>query len=77
MVETTVATTPRRDSGELPFAIHPVADLIVDVTLPVEVQQEVEAEIDRLRQQSVVIHVIGGRPSRGELRHLMQARFQE
>ena len=77
MAETTVATTPRRDSGELPFAIHPVADLIVDVTLPVDVQQEVEAEIDRLRQQSVVIHVIGGRPSRGELRHLMQARFQE
>ena len=38
MVETTAATTPRRDSGELPFDIHPVADLVVNITLPVEVQ---------------------------------------
>ena len=77
MVETTTAMTPRRDSGELPFAIHPVADLVVNVTLLAEVQQEVEAEINRLRQLSVVVHVIGGQPSHGELHHLMQARFQE
>mgnify|MGYP000055281958 CR=1 FL=1 len=73
MVETTTATTSRRDSGELPFAIHPVADLVVNVTLPTEVQ----AEIDSLHQLSVVVHVIGGLPSCGELCHLMQTRFQE
>ena len=75
--ETTEATTPRRDSSELPFVIQPIADLVVDVVVPLEVQQEVQAEITRLRQVSVVVHVIGGRPSRGELRHLLQARFQE
>ena len=71
MVETTAATTPRRYSGELPFDIHQVADLVVNITLLAEVQQEVEAKIDRLRQLSLVVHVIGGRPSRGELRHMM------
>ena len=74
MVETIVATTSRRDSSELPFVIHPIADLVVDVTVPIEVQlQEVQAEKNHLRQFSVVVHVIGGRPSRGELRHLLQA----
>ena len=77
MVETTAATTPRRDSGELPFDIHLVADLVVNITLPAEVQQEVDAEIDRLHQLSLVVHVIGGCPSRRELRHMMQERFQD
>ena len=71
--QTMAATTSRRDSRELSFVIHPVADLVVNVIVPIEVQ----AKIDRLRQLSVVVHVIGGRPSRGELRHLLQARFQE
>ena len=73
MDETT--TTSRRDSGELPFVMHPVTDLVINVIVLTEVQQE--ADIDRLRQLSVVVHVIDGRPSCGELRHLLQARFQE
>ena len=77
MPKTTEATTSRTDSSEHPFIIHPIADLVVDVAVPSEVQQEVHAEITRLRQVSVVVHVICGRPSRGELRHLLQARFQE
>ena len=77
MPETTKATTSRRDSNELPFVIHPIADLVVDVAVSIKVQQEVQAEITRLRQVSVVVHVIGVLPSRGELRHLLQARFQE
>ena len=70
-------TRPRRDSAELPFAIHPVSDLVIDKTLPAEVQQEVEAETDRLHQLSVVVHVIGDRPNCGELHRSMQARFKE
>ena len=72
MPETTEATTSRRDSNELPFVIHPIANLVVDVAVSTEVQQEVQAEITRLRQVLVVEHVIVG-----ELRHLLQARFQE
>ena len=48
MAETIAVTTSRRDSGDLPFIIHPVADLVVNVTVPTKVQ----AEIDRLRQLS-------------------------
>ena len=77
MLETIEATTSRRDSSELPFVIQPIADLVVDVAVPKEVQQEVQAEITHMRQMSVVVHIIGGCPSRGELRHLLQAQFQE
>ena len=77
MPETTEATTSRRDSNELPFVIHPIVDLVVDVVVLTDVQQEVQAEITRLHQVSVVVHVINGRPGCGELRHLLQARFQE
>ena len=59
MDETTVATMPRRDSSEIPFDIHLVADLVINITLPVEVQQEMEAGIDRMHQLSLVVHVIG------------------
>ena len=34
MPETTEAMTSRSDSSELPFAIHPIADLVVDVVVP-------------------------------------------
>ena len=59
MVEATVAMTSRRDSNELPFVINLVANLVVNVTMPTEVQ----AEVDRLCQLSMVVHVIGGHPS--------------
>ena len=71
MPETTEVMTSRRDSNELPFVIHPIADLVVDVAVPKEVQQEVQAEITHMRQMSAVVHIIGGRPSRGELPHLL------
>ena len=71
--EMPVAMTPRRYSGELPFIIYPVVDLVVNITLPMRVQ----AEIDRLCQLLLVIHAIKGYPSHGDLRHLMHARFQE
>ena len=77
MAETIVTTMSRRDSGELPFDIHPVAVLVVNITLPTEVQQEVEAEIDHLHQLSLVVHVISGLSSHGELCHLMRACFQD
>ena len=32
--------------------------------------------MDRLQQHSIVIYVVGGRPNRVELRHLLQARLQ-
>ena len=77
MPETIEATTSRRDPSELPFVIQPIADLVVDVAVSTEVQQEVQAEITHMRQMSAVVHIIGDRPSRGELRHLLQAQFQE
>ena len=61
MVEATVAMTSRRDSNELPFVINLVANLVVNVTMPTEVQ----AEVDRLCQLSMVVHEIGGHPSNG------------
>ena len=67
MVEVMAATISRRDSGELPFVIHHVADLVVNVTLPMEVQ----VEMDRLRQLPLVVHMIRGCPSRGDLHHLL------
>ena len=67
MVETTTTTTLRRDSGELTFIIHRVIDLFINITVPIEVQ----AEINRLCQLSVLVHVIGDRPSLEELCHLL------
>ena len=67
MDETT--TTSRRDSGELPFVMHPVTDLVINVIVLTEVQQE--ADIDRLRQLPLVVHMIRGCPSRGDLHHLL------
>ena len=70
------ATTSRRGSRESSSDICPVADLTIDFTPSYDVEQRVQAEIDRLQQLSIVVHVVGGRPNRSDIRLLLQARLQ-
>ena len=70
------AKTYRRDSSVLPFASSLVADLTVDFCLSPDIEQKVHAEVDHLQQHLIVIYVVGGRPNRAKLRHLLQARLQ-
>ena len=68
-------TTPRGRSRESSSNICPVSDLTIDFAPSYDVEQRVQAEIDRLQQLSVVVHVVGIRPSRCDIRHLLQARL--
>ena len=64
-------TTARRRSRESSSDNCPVVDLTFDFAPSYHVEQRVQADIDRLQQPSVVVHVVGGRPNRSDIRHLL------
>ena len=70
------ATTPKRGSRESSSEICPIADLTIDFSPSYDVEQRVQAEIDRLQQLSIVVHVVGGCPSRSDIHHLLQVQLQ-
>ena len=63
----------QRDSNEAPSSAPPPAAL--RLSLSAEEKASLLAEIDRLQATSVICKVAGFRPSRGEMRDLLQARL--
>ena len=63
----------QRDSNEAPSPAPPPAAL--RLSLSAEEKASLLAEIDRLQATSVICKVAGFRPSRGEMRDLLQARL--
>ena len=63
----------QRDSNEAPSTAPPPAAL--RLSLSAEEKASLLAEIDRLQATSVICKVAGFRPSRGEMRDLLQARL--
>ena len=65
----------QRDSSEAP------SNLFEDCPLLVNWSQEEEAtiarEVCRIKETTVICRILGARPSRGELRHLIQARLTD
>ena len=70
------SSTPKERSTELAPA-SPTIDGTIDVQLAPEDELIVLNEVKRLEQCSVVAQVLGKRPSRGDLRHLLQAALKE
>ena len=70
-----LVTTPRRGARESSVNICPIADLTIDFSPSYDVEQRVQAEIDRLQQLSIVVHVVGGHPNRSDIFHLLQAQL--
>ena len=64
---------PQRDSFEAPSPTHSGA--AIRLSLSDEVRAGLSAEVSRLEQVSVIGKLVGGRPSRGELRDLLQSRL--
>ena len=70
------SSTPKERSTESAPA-SPTIDGTIDVQLAPEDELIVLNEVKRLEQCSVVAQVLGKRPSRGDLRHLLQAALKE
>ena len=75
MAKAQAATTVGGSRESLPD-FQPVAGLMVELQLSEQEQVQMREEIYRLQQNSLIIQVLGLRPNRQELRHLLQARLQ-
>ena len=68
-------STPReRSSASAPIPISVEGTL--DISLAPEDEVTVMQEVIRLQAVSIVVHILGSRPSKGDLRHLLQASIQ-